>query len=70
MTKSITDHRRRGALCRRLSHGGKYRVVLGEYPQYPDVREFITPPGADGRRTRYINTEANADAKICQMLRD
>ena len=69
MTKSITDHRRRGALCRRLSHSGKYRVVLGEYPQYPDVREFITPPGADGRRTRYINTAADADAKICQILR-
>ena len=70
MPKSITDHRRRGALCRRLSHGGKYRVVLGEYPQYPDVREFITPPGADGKRTRYINTAADADAKICQILRD
>lgn len=70
MTKSITDHRRRGALCRRLSHGGKYRVVLGEYPQYPDVREFITPPDANGVRTRYINTAADTDAKICQMLRD
>ena len=69
MTKSNADHRRHGALCRRLSHGGKYHVVLGEYPQYPDVREFITPPDMNGVRTRYINTAAEADAKICQMRR-
>lgn len=70
MTNTMFDPIYRQQLRRRLSHGGKYRVVLGEYPQYPNVREFITPPGADGKRTRYVNTAANADAKICQILRD
>ena len=54
----------RQQLARRLSHEGRFRVVFGNYPECPEVFEFITPPDADGTRVRYVNMDARPDAKL------
>ena len=55
-------------MAHRLSHGGKFRVVFGSYPDAPDVFEYITPPDASGARVRYINTDARPGAKISRLI--
>lgn len=67
--KAMLNPIAREQLARKLSHDGKYCVVFGNYPEYPDVFEFITPPSGDGTRIRYINMDARPGAKISMLTR-
>lgn len=58
----------RQKLAGKLSRGGKFVVVFGEYPEYPDVFEFIDNPRKSGRLVRYINVSAREGACISRIL--
>ena len=59
------------AECARLakarSFGGKYKVVFGHYPEYPDFFEFISHPN-DLPRTVYINLDSAPSANVSFIL--
>lgn len=59
------------AECARLakarSFGGKYKVVFGHYPEYPDFSEFISHPNTLPR-TVYINLDSAPNANVSFIL--
>ena len=55
-------------LARKLARGGIFRVVLVNYPENPEVFEYIARAGNGKPPTRYINIDAQADANICQIV--
>ncbi len=69
MNNAMLNPNYRQWLARRLSHEGRFRVVFGNYPECPEVFEFITPPDASGARTRFININAKHDANISRLIR-
>lgn len=61
------DYRR--WLTHKLSVGGKYRVVFGEYPDCAEVFEFVCPPSDTEQGIRYINLLAKSDAKVSWLIK-
>lgn len=53
-------------LARRLARGGRFRVVLVNCPETPEVMEYISRAGA--RPTRYINVDARPGANISRFI--
>lgn len=68
MNESLRNPAYRQKLVDKLSRGGKFIVVFGEYPEYPDVFEFIDNPNNPGKLLRYINLCARDDACITKIL--
>lgn len=55
-------------LARKLARGGRYRTLLVNYPDNPEVFEYIARAGNGKRPTRYINVDARPDANICVIV--
>lgn len=55
-------------LARKLTRGGIFRVVLVNYPENPEVFEYIARARNGKRPTRYINVDARPDANICVIV--
>ena len=53
-------------LARKLARSCMFRVVLVNYPENPEVFEYIARAGK--RPTRYINVDARPDANICVIV--
>lgn len=50
-----------------LSHNGKFVVRFVDFPEYPEIFEFIKRP-ADSIPTRYINTAAREGANVSKLI--
>ena len=68
MNNAMLNPNYRQWLARRLSHEGRFRVVFGNYPECPEVFEFIDHPGNSERPVRYINMDARPGANISRFL--
>lgn len=66
--EAMRDPAYRQKLVEKLSRDGKFVVVFGEYPEYPDVFEFIDNPNNPGKLMRYINLCAREGACITKIL--
>ena len=64
MNNEMLDPIYRQQLARKLSHEGRFRVVIGNYPECPEAFEFITQPNDNATRVRYVNMDARSDAKL------
>lgn len=67
-TNMMHDPNYQQQLIHKLSHGGKFKVVFGNYPDDPEVFEFISAPGNASPLIRYINLDAHPNAKISKFL--
>lgn len=55
-------------LARKLAHGGKYRTLLVNCPETPEIFEYIAQKG--NVTTHYINVDAQAGANIIRIVTD
>ena len=55
------------AITRKLSCNGHYTVLFGEYPEHPEIRDYVTPPGLTPAM-RFVNLIAAPDANITRFL--
>lgn len=68
MTNAMHDPVYRGQLARELSHDGRFQVIFGHYPEYPEIFEFVSIPTNGGKSIRYVNLDAQPGAKISKLL--
>lgn len=69
-TNMMHDPNYQQQLIHKLSHGGKFKVVFGNYPEHPEVFEYVSPPGSPEPYIRYINMDAAPGANISKFLKD
>lgn len=63
----LSDPNYRLAIARKLSCNSRYTVQFGEYPEHPEVRDYVTPPGLTPAM-RFINLSAAPGANITRFL--
>lgn len=66
-TARLSDPNYRLALTRKLSCKGRYTVQFAEFPDHPEVRDYVTPPNLVPA-VRFINLCAAPGANITRFL--
>lgn len=66
-TTRLSDPNYRLALTRKLSCNGHYTVQFAEFPDHPEVRDYVTPPGFTPAM-RFVNLSATPGANITRFL--
>lgn len=66
MVYNLKESIERSQLAQKLTRRGKFQVLFVNYPQHPDIFEFVAR--SDNEYIRYVNVAAIPGAKISQLF--